>query len=93
MPYDGQYNKRCISSFYRSTGSVAARSRHANHVPSFRVERVVDGSPTDRTAQLSGGVAILARSPLVIFKGTGSYDHRYIHGIAPYTRRSGVHLH
>ena len=41
----------------------------------------------------SGGVAILAKDPILAVKGKGKYDHRWVSAILPYTRTRAVHIH
>ena len=41
----------------------------------------------------SGGVAILAKDPILAVKGKGKYDHRWVSTILPYTRTRAMHVH
>ena len=41
----------------------------------------------------SGGVAILARDPILVVKGNGDYDHRWVSAVIPYTRTRAMHIH
>ena len=37
-------------------------------------------------------MAILAREPSLAVQGKGSYDHRMVAAIVPYTRKAAVHI-